>query len=448
MSKLKISKRKSVIDKDTTIATVSKEKTLSEMIFNKEDNNTIKEGTYKIHERTSLLDKDTKIVTVTREKPLQETLFGTEEEIRRGMKEDREKYRREKENDKRRIGELSQKIFDEMANYNVSTGNKINQNRKISSNDYGTFYNANEIAKFIPSEKYTEKESNEYAKYVSNCLLDKNIELEDIIESKKIKINERYGLFGLLKRSSEYTGNKVISKGIKLFDIYDTDEYDNGEILQRETHVITYLSFDGKIIYHKYRDSIAKGGKHNIYDAENTNGKSNDIVKVWEKNLNFDNIALIDYTLNKLGIDISYDNFIKSKNKEILNKNKIDKIRVDIENKNNITETKYVGKISILMQSAMLLILLLMIVSTWQLRIIYTIAIGAFIYFKKEVVFSYDELAMLLLSLGSAIIELFFVITINKSIMWQDIVSMILLLSIMTIAVIMLIQEIKRRKIK
>ena len=70
-----------MIDKDTTIVNVTKEKTLSETLFgeNEKDKEVLKEGTYTIHERNSILDKNEKIVSVTRQKPLSETLFGSDD---------------------------------------------------------------------------------------------------------------------------------------------------------------------------------------------------------------------------------------------------------------------------------------------------------------------------------------------------------------------------------
>lgn len=435
MPKYKIHKRKSLLDKNTTIVNVTKEKSLSETLFSEENsnNNILKEGKYTVHERTSMLDKNTKIVNTIREKPLTETLFGSDKNKK--LKGDSD----EKKKDYQTIDNFDLETPQVTRKADYTSTKELNYN--------GTKYDVNAIQNYVPSKKYSLDEASEYAKYVANLILNNKTKLEEIKNNIDSYVINAHGPFGLIRKKVKSTSLEVVSYGIKLFEIYDIDDYSSGRVVSKEDFRITYLTFDGKILIQNGRRTYLSGGKASVSISDVNESKINTRVSIWEKSLDFDNVALIDYMLKENNIDMNYDKYSNLSNKKNDNQKMID-LKEKLESTNQKTKIKYVGKIDILLQIIIILIIILLLISNWPMRIIYLIGVIAFIYFKREVTFKYDETGLIILSFLALIIKSIYINFINKSVIWVDYLSILLIIVIIGLSLKKLFVEHKKRKNK
>ena len=216
MPNYKIHKRKSMIDKDTTIVNVTKEKTLSETLFgeNEKDKKGLKDGTYTIHERNSILDKNEKIVTVSRQKPLSETLFGSDE--------NRQMQAKPKENYSNYAAEQNQKM---MNDYNdlVKMERKYTEqqiyNNKVVGEEYTEGISKTELNNAMNSFDYASvslDKKKDYLIFVAKLFnaIDKGYSVDYVkLEKKKVFSKEKIAYDGpkyweIKKDESEYELNK------------------------------------------------------------------------------------------------------------------------------------------------------------------------------------------------------------------------------------------------
>ena len=151
--------------------------------------------------------------------------------------------------------------------------------------------------------------------------------------------------------------------------------------------------------------------------------------------------------LKENNIDMNYDKYSNLSNKKNDNQKMID-LKEKLESTNQKTKIKYVGKIDILLQIIIILIIILLLISNWPMRIIYLIGVIAFIYFKREVTFKYDETGLIILSFLALIIKSIYINFINKSVIWVDYLSILLIIVIIGLSLKKLFVEHKKRKNK
>ena len=204
MAKYNIHRRKSALDKNTEIVNVKKEKTISETLLGSDeaDKSGLKSGKYRVHTRDSILDKNTKIVNVTREKTVSETLFGTEEEREEKDRLAKQKYKEEKENDKKYIEEQNQKMIDsynEIREMDQKMYEKQKHDRTVVDEDYSediTYEDVKKKEKEFDYKNVKKEDAESYLKFVSRYLnsRDKGYTIDRIIrtEKKKTKIGPKY----------------------------------------------------------------------------------------------------------------------------------------------------------------------------------------------------------------------------------------------------------------
>lgn len=314
MAKYKIHQRKSNLDKDTKIVNVTKEKSLSETLFDEEENKKgIKPGKYIIHERTSLLDKDTKIVTVTKENTLSETLFGTEEEQRQKDLEQKRNYEKQKEDNKRYIEQQNQKMIDDYNNMIEETNRYYQEqayNNKVIGKNYTEGISKSELNKRKNSFDYDSvslDKKQEYLKFVADYFnaLNKGYSVDYVKLSKKKK-------FG--KEKEYYDGPKYyeIKRDEKEFEL------NKGYCFE---YTMLVLDENGDF-WNKYKSNNPGSYQVSINTSfSKINGISDDLI------------AYTDISLERKKIDLSLDKYLS------MNSSSRKKIISDLEN--NWTDENY-----------------------------------------------------------------------------------------------------------
>lgn len=304
MPNYKIHKRKSMIDKDTTIVNVTKEKTLSETLFgeNEKDKKGLKDGTYTIHERNSILDKNEKIVTVSRQKPLFETLFGSEN--------NKQKQAKPKENYSNYAAEQNQKMMNDYNNF-VEMERKFTEqqiyNNKVVGKEYTEGISKTELNNAMNSFDYTSvslEKKKEYLKFVAKLFnaIDKGYSVDYVkLEKKKLFSKEKIAYDGpkyweIKKDESEYE----LNRGYRYeYNSVVIDE--NGELWNK------YESVRPELNKYIRKSSFAK--IENMEDIQ---------------------VAFVDIALKRKNIDLSLEKY--------LNMDNVSQERLINEAQNNWTE--------------------------------------------------------------------------------------------------------------
>ena len=189
MPNYKIHKRKSMIDKDTTIVNVTKEKTLSETLFgeNEKDKKGLKDGTYTIHERNSILDKNEKIVTINRQKPLSETLFESDD--------NKQKQENQKENYSNYVSEQNQKMmndYNDLVKMERKYTDQQRYNNKVVGEEYTEGISKTELNNAMNSFDYASAsldKKKDYLIFVAKLFnaIDKGYSVDYVkLEKKKV----------------------------------------------------------------------------------------------------------------------------------------------------------------------------------------------------------------------------------------------------------------------
>ena len=313
MAKYKIHQRKSMLDKNTKIVNVTKEKSLSETLFGEEDNKALKPGKYTIHERTSLLDKDTKIVTVTKEKTLSETLFGTEEEQRQKDLEQKRKYEKQKEDDKRYIENQNRKMIDDYNALLKETDRMYKEesyNNKVVGEDFTEGISSQALKKQkdkFDYSKVSEEKKKNYLKYVVDYFsaVDKGYSVDFVKLTKKKKFS---------KKQEEYDGPKYweIKKDEREFELNKGYRYEytslvideNGELWNKYIDITPQFNQTVKKINFKKLDGVSD-----------------------------DALAYVDISLERKKIDLSLDKY--------LNMNSSSRKKMISDEENNWTDENY-----------------------------------------------------------------------------------------------------------
>ncbi len=313
MAKYNIHQRKSILDKNTKIVNVTKEKSLSETLFGEEDKNGLKSGKYTVHERTSLLDKDTKIITVTKEKTLSETLFGTEEEQKQKDLEQKRQYERQKEDNKRYIEEQNQKMIDDYSELIKETNKMYKEqsyNNKVVGEDFTEGISSQALKK--QKEKYdyskvSEEKKKDYLKYLADYFnaMDKGYSVNFV------KLRKKKNIF---KEQEEYDGPKYweIKKDEHEFELNKGYRYE---------YAILVIDENGEF-WNKY---ISIAPKYNKMEKNISFSKIGGISD--------DLIAFVDISLERKKIDLSIDKYLN------MNSRDCKKLLSDLEN--NWTDENY-----------------------------------------------------------------------------------------------------------
>lgn len=380
MSKYNIHQRKSAIDKNTKIVTVTKEKSLSETLFGEENNNKgIKPGKYTIHERTSIIDKDTKIVTVTKEKTLSETLFGTEEEQKQKDLDQKRKYEKQKEDSKRYIEEQNQKMFDDYNALIKETDRMYKEeayNNKVKCEDFTEGISLQTLKKQMEKFDYSKvslEKKKDYLKYVADYYnaINKGYSVDFVKLTKKKNI---------FKEQEEYDGPKYweIKKDEHEFELNKGYRYEYTALIIDE---------NGEL-WNKYA-SIAPEFNQTV--------KKVSFAKIIE--ISDDLIAYVDISLERKKIDLSLEKYLNmnsSSRKKILSnlenewtednyklKENAIKREKNIKLKYYYNKFIYISRLALLPLS-LLSILLVVIYTPLFLLIPYVVIVSAIYGFAKD----------------------------------------------------------------
>lgn len=315
MPKYKIHKRKSLLDKNTTIVNVTKEKSLSETLFGEQPNNSkgLQSGKYRVHERTSVLDKDTKIVTVTKERTLSETLFGTEEDQKQKELKQKNKYEQQKQDNKRYIEEQNQKMINDY-NDMIEETNRYYQeqayNNKVIGEDYTEGISSQQLnkqkEKFDYSNISTDKKKD-YLKFIAEYFnaMDKGYSIHFIKLLKKKRFS---------KKKEEYDGPKYweIKKDEKEFELNKGYRYEYTSLIIDE---------NGEF-WNKYQSNNFGSYQVSINTSfSKINGITDELI------------AYTDISLERKKIDLSLEKYLN------MNSSSRKKLISDLQN--NWTEENY-----------------------------------------------------------------------------------------------------------
>ena len=304
MPNYKIHKRKSMIDKDTTIVNVTKEKTLSETLFgeNEKDKEALKEGTYTIHERNSILDKNEKIVSVTRQKPLSETLFESDDS--------KQKQEKTKENYSNYAAEQNQKMmndYNDLLEMERKYTDQQRYNNKVVGEEHTEGISKTELNNAINTFDY------------ASVSLDKKKDYLIFVAKLFNAIDKGYSVdYVKLEKKKVFSKEKIAYDGPKYWEIKkDESEYELNKGYRYEYNSVV-IDENGEL-WNKYEG---------IRPELNKYIRQSSFVKI--ENLGDVQVAFVDIALKRKKIDLSIEKY--------LNMDNVSKERLINEVQNNWTE--------------------------------------------------------------------------------------------------------------
>ena len=304
MPSYKIHKRKSMIDKDTTIVNVTKEKTLSETLFgeNEKDKEVLKEGTYTIHERNSILDKNEKIVSVTRQKPLSETLFGSDDS--------KQKQEKPKENYSNYAAELNQKMmndYNDLLEMERKYTDQQRYNNKVVGEEHTEGISKTELNNAINTFDY------------ASVSLDKKKDYLIFVAKLFNAIDKGYSVdYVKLEKKKVFSKEKIAYDGPKYWEIKkDESEYELNKGYRYEYNSVV-IDENGEL-WNKYESVRPELNKYI---------RQSSFVKI--ENMEDVQVAFVDIALKRKKIDLSLEKY--------LNMDNVSRERLINEAQNNWTE--------------------------------------------------------------------------------------------------------------
>ena len=304
MPSYKIHKRKSMIDKDTTIVNVTKEKTLSETLFgeNEKDKKVLKEGTYTIHERNSILDKNEKIVSVTRQKPLSETLFGSDDS--------KQKQEKTKENYSNYAAEQNQKMmndYNDLLEMERKYTDQQRYNNKVVGEEHTEGISKTELNNAINTFDY------------ASVSLDKKKDYLIFVAKLFNAIDKGYSVdYVKLEKKKVFSKEKIAYDGPKYWEIKkDESEYELNKGYRYEYNSVV-IDENGEL-WNKYEGVRPELNKYI---------RQSSFVKI--ENMEDIQVAFVDIALKRKKIDLSLEKY--------LNMDNVSQERLINEVQNNWTE--------------------------------------------------------------------------------------------------------------
>ena len=304
MPSYKIHKRKSMIDKDTTIVNVTKEKTLSETLFgeNEKDKEVLKEGTYTIHERNSILDKNEKIVSVTRQKPLSETLFGSDDS--------KQKQEKPKENYSNYAAEQNQKMmndYNDLLEMERKYTDQQRYNNKVVGEEHTEGISKTELNNAINTFDY------------ASVSLDKKKDYLIFVAKLFNAIDKGYSVdYVKLEKKKVFSKEKIAYDGPKYWEIKkDESEYELNKGYRYEYNSVV-IDENGEL-WNKYESVRPELNKYI---------RQSSFVKI--ENMEDIQVAFVDIALKRKKIDLSLEKY--------LNMDNVSRERLINEAQNNWTE--------------------------------------------------------------------------------------------------------------
>ena len=304
MPSYKIHKRKSMIDKDTTIVNVTKEKTLSETLFgeNEKDKKVLKEGTYTIHERNSILDKNEKIVSVTRQKPLSETLFGSDDS--------KQKQEKTKENYSNYAAEQNQKMmndYNDLLEMERKYTDQQRYNNKVVGEEHTEGISKTELNNAINTFDY------------ASVSLDKKKDYLIFVAKLFNAIDKGYSVdYVKLEKKKVFSKEKIAYDGPKYWEIKkDESEYELNKGYRYEYNSVV-IDENGEL-WNKYESVRPELNKYI---------RQSSFVKI--ENMEDIQVAFVDIALKRKKIDLSLEKY--------LNMDNVSQERLINEVQNNWTE--------------------------------------------------------------------------------------------------------------
>ena len=304
MPSYKIHKRKSMIDKDTTIVNVTKEKTLSETLFgeNEKDKEALKEGTYTIHERNSILDKNEKIVSVTRQKPLSETLFESDDS--------KQKQEKTKENYSNYAAEQNQKMmndYNDLLEMERKYTDQQRYNNKVVGEEHTEGISKTELNNAINTFDY------------ANVSLDKKKDYLIFVAKLFNAIDKGYSVdYVKLEKKKVFSKEKIAYDGPKYWEIKkDESEYELNKGYRYEYNSVV-IDENGEL-WNKYESVRPELNKYI---------RQSSFVKI--ENMEDIQVAFVDIALKRKKIDLSLE--------KCLNMDNVSRERLINEVQNNWTE--------------------------------------------------------------------------------------------------------------
>ena len=304
MPSYKIHKRKSMIDKDTTIVNVTKEKTLSETLFgeNEKDKEVLKEGTYTIHERNSILDKNEKIVSVTRQKPLSETLFESDDS--------KQKQEKTKENYSNYAAEQNQKMmndYNDLLEMERKYTDQQRYNNKVVGEEHTEGISKTELNNAINTFDY------------ANVSLDKKKDYLIFVAKLFNAIDKGYSVdYVKLEKKKVFSKEKIAYDGPKYWEIKkDESEYELNKGYRYEYNSVV-IDENGEL-WNKYESVRPELNKYI---------RQSSFVKI--ENMEDIQVAFVDIALKRKKIDLSLE--------KCLNMDNVSRERLINEVQNNWTE--------------------------------------------------------------------------------------------------------------
>ena len=304
MPNYKIHKRKSMIDKDTTIVNVTKEKTLSETLFgeNEKDKEALKEGTYTIHERNSILDKNEKIVSVTRQKPLSETLFGSDDS--------KQKQEKTKENYSNYAAEQNQKMmndYNDLLEMERKYTDQQRYNNKVVGEEHTEGISKTELNNAINTFDY------------ASVSLDKKKDYLIFVAKLFNAIDKGYSVdYVKLEKKKVFSKEKIAYDGPKYWEIKkDESEYELNKGYRYEYNSVV-IDENGEL-WNKYESVRPELNKYI---------RQSSFVKI--ENMEDIQVAFVDIALKRKKIDLSLEKY--------LNMDNVSQERLINEVQNNWTE--------------------------------------------------------------------------------------------------------------
>ena len=304
MPSYKIHKRKSMIDKDTTIVNVTKEKTLSETLFgeNEKDKEVLKEGTYTIHERNSILDKNEKIVSVTRQKPLSETLFESDDS--------KQKQEKTKENYSNYAAEQNQKMmndYNDLLEMERKYTDQQRYNNKVVGEEHTEGISKTELNNAINTFDY------------ASVSLDKKKDYLIFVAKLFNAIDKGYSVdYVKLEKKKVFSKEKIAYDGPKYWEIKkDESEYELNKGYRYEYNSVV-IDENGEL-WNKYESVRPELNKYI---------RQSSFVKI--ENMEDIQVAFVDIALKRKKIDLSLEKY--------LNMDNVSQERLINEVQNNWTE--------------------------------------------------------------------------------------------------------------
>ena len=304
MPSYKIHKRKSMIDKDTTIVNVTKEKTLSETLFgeNEKDKKVLKEGTYTIHERNSILDKNEKIVSVTRQKPLSETLFESDDS--------KQKQEKTKENYSNYAAEQNQKMmndYNDLLEMERKYTDQQRYNNKVVGEEHTEGISKTELNNAINTFDY------------ASVSLDKKKDYLIFVAKLFNAIDKGYSVdYVKLEKKKVFSKEKIAYDGPKYWEIKkDESEYELNKGYRYEYNSVV-IDENGEL-WNKYESVRPELNKYI---------RQSSFVKI--ENMEDIQVAFVDIALKRKKIDLSLE--------KCLNMDNVSRERLINEVQNNWTE--------------------------------------------------------------------------------------------------------------